>query len=641
MAGQARLSVGVSTDAREASAEFKALAADVKSVGDVSNGVNDGMQRVDAALQKLANARDTPMAIARAVAKLKVETEDLRAELERTPASAERMKAIEAALARADAAMTNSIARAGKLKESQEEVAQKMGLTAKGAEALGSSFGSLQGILGKMADQSSSASQAIAKVGFSVLAVGEALQFGYESGTKFNQFLEQHGNYLAKAIDGTVNFLTGLRSEDELLQKLPTTMNTALRAKQQLSEEMGKTLAGLKSEMGGWQDLEALRKKTIEQATLISERYVQLKSSGKDWRTEMEMQAPAINATAEMAMKLGMNIADLPLGFRMASDHSAEFAGKLAAVEREARLTGDGVRGLRDTLESLPQNLGEFRLPEVIDGLSKAIQSAAREGKDWSVILSDYRRELALLQAECEKAGVQGVDLFRVKILSLIPAHEAAKVALGSHAKEIDGWLDGMSAGWRKLEADAKRAREAEAAANNRTSQAPAEFRQIQDAAFGAAVAAGELGTNLDRVAEAVVATGGQMVVGAPIMFQMARATDEAVAATLRLVDATKRLREEQFQTLEVTRGWLDYVTNLREGYESGQNSLISYISALQDFATQLRTLFAGATGEAAESIQNMIDLINTLIATAGANAPTTSGNRQLDELNRLLDKGR
>ena len=191
------------------------------------------------------------------------------------------------------------------------------------------------------------------------------------------------------------------------------------------------------------------------------------------------------------------------------------------------------------------------------------------------------------------------------------------------------------------MEAAAKKARAAEDAANNRTSRAPEEFKQIQDAALGAAVAAGELGTNLDRVAEAVVATGGQMVVGAPIMFQMARATDEAVAATLRLVDATKRLREEQSQTLEITRGWLDYVTNLREGFESGQNSLISYISALNDFATQLRTLFAGATCEAGKAIQNMIDLINTLIATAGAGAPQTSGNRQLDELNRRLNEAR
>ena len=208
-------------------------------------------------------------------------------------------------------------------------------------------------------------------------------------------------------------------------------------------------------------------------------------------------------------------------------------------------------------------------------------------------------------------------------------------------AEETMKWLAEESAAWEKRAADVARARAAEDAANNRTSRAPAEFKQIQDAAFGAAVAAGELGTNLDRVAEAVVATGGQMVVGAPMMFEMARATDEAVAATLRLADATKRLRDEQFESLEVTRGWLDYVTNLREGYESGQNSLISYISALQDFATQLRTMFAGATGEAADAIQNMIDLINTLIATAGANAPTTSGNRQLDDLDKALGKGR
>lgn len=271
------------------------------------------------------------------------------------------------------------------------------------------------------------------------------------------------------------------------------------------------------------------------------------------------------------------------------------------------------------------------RLNEILGKAFKEGGAAGRE--EW---FNANRETIEKIVAAYEHFGLAVPDQVKAAYDAILADKGAQRVA-----EETAKWLAWEAAAYEENAERVRKARGKEAAEGNRTSRAPEEFKRYQDAAFGAAVAAGELGTNLDRVAEAVVATGGQMVVGAPMMFEMARATDEAVRATVELVEATKRLREEQTQNLEATRGWLDYVTNLREGYESGQNSLISYISSLQDFATQLRTLFAGATGEAAESIQNMIDLINTLIATAGANAPTTSGNRQLDELNRHLDKGR
>ena len=116
----ARLSVKVSADAKEASAAFTALAKDIKAVGTESVGVTEGVARVDAAMAKLAKAPDTPIALARATAKAKLEIDELRATLEKTPASAEKMKAISAALAQADSAIDKTITRAGKLVEAQE-----------------------------------------------------------------------------------------------------------------------------------------------------------------------------------------------------------------------------------------------------------------------------------------------------------------------------------------------------------------------------------------------------------------------------------------------------------------------------------------------------------------------------------------
>lgn len=637
----ARLSIGVNAVAKQASATFKELAADIKTVGKESVAVTEGVSRVDAALAKLASAPDTPGALAKAIGKAKVELEDFRAALERTPASAEKMRSIETALAQADAALARATERAARLKDATEEVGGQMQVTAKGAEALTGSFGSLQGILGKMADSTSSATQGVAKLGFQLIAVGEAFKFGYQVGQDFNKFLQEHGNLLERAIDTTVNWVTGLKSQEELLQRLPATMNTAIRAKQQLSEEMRKTLAGLKEEMGGWQNLDAVRKTTLDTAKLISERYTQLKSAGKDWRGEVELQAPAINATAEMLGRLGIGLEQVPLGFRMAAEHAAQFAASLDAAERAARLTGDGIRGLRDTLELIPNNLQDFKVTEVIDGLSKAIQSAAAEGKDWSVILTDYERELRALADAAQRAGVDGIDLFREKILSLIPAHEAAAVALGSHTQAIDKWLADQSRVWEQMDRQAKAQRERESAEANRTSKAPDEFKRYQDAALGAAVAAGELGTNLDRVAEAVVATGGQMVVGAPIMIQYAAATKEAKEELLGFLAAQRALREEQSQVLAGAQGWLSILANLTESYRTGETSLYNYITQLQALDTQVRQLFGGATGDAKTAVDALTDAIAKLIATAAGSGPGSYTPGTAGLLERELERGK
>lgn len=158
-----------------------------------------------------------------------------------------------------------------------------------------------------------------------------------------------------------------------------------------------------------------------------------------------------------------------------------------------------------------------------------------------------------------------------------------------------------------------------EDAAANRTSKAPEEYKRIQDAAFGAAVANGELGTNLDMVAKAVVATGGTMVVGAPIWIQIAQATREAKDEVLALADAYGTLSEAQTKALTAADGWMDYLANLKEAHEGGTLSLTTYISLLSQFRTQIQRMFANVTGEAADAVRGLEEAVQSLINTAGA----------------------
>lgn len=636
----ARLSIGVSADAKQASATFKELATDIKAVGKESVGVTDGVAKVGAALEKLAKAPDTPMALARATAKAKVEIDELRAALEKTPASAEKMKAITAALAQADAAMQKSIARAGKLGEAQEEVKQKMGLTAKGAESLGNSFNSLDGIMGKMADSSSAASQNIAKIGFSMMAAATAFKLGYDAGTKFNTFLQEHGNYLEKIIDLQIRQIDGLGTTKDLLTALPVAMNSTLKAQQDLTKETAATLDALEKEAGGWKDLDKVRAEAMQRADDISKRYNQLKAAGKDWRGDMELQAGSIKATTELLQRLGVQFADMPLGFEKASKHVAEFELRLIAAANAAVLTGDGVRGLRDTLELLPKNLKDFSLTEVMDGLAKAIKSARESGDGWEVILSDYSRELAALAKAAREAGNEGLAQFRTKILDLVPAHQAATIAVSDQAKATKKAVDEIVADYDRLAAAAAKSRAEQSAARNfATPETADNLKRIQFDAVGAAAAAGQFGTSLDTVAKKVVSLNGQLTVHQQIWLSVAMASDEATAALYRQIEATRALSDTQIASLDAARGWSDYLIALKEGYESGVTSLGSYIQQLVAFKSQLEQMFAGVTGAAADSLNEMIQLIETLLATAGAGGPESRGGGYAGQFQRDMNK--
>jgi len=203
------------------------------------------------------------------------------------------------------------------------------------------------------------------------------------------------------------------------------------------------------------------------------------------------------------------------------------------------------------------------------------------------------------------------------------------RAAMEARGADIDGtkaWVNAQLEEYGRLEEAVKQSRAAEDAATNRTSRAPAQYKEIQDAAIGAAAAAGEFGTSLDRVAEVVVATGGTMTVGTTMMIQYAEATREATQALLDQAVASRALREEQAQALEAVKGWTDYVLTLQQGYESGATSLYNYVTQLAAFKTQLLQLFGGVTGQAKEELQAMIDLIQKLISTAGAGGPVAKG---------------
>lgn len=398
--GEARLQVKVSADAKEASAAFSALAKDIKAVGTESVGVTDGVARVDAAMKKLASAPDTPMAIARATAKLKVEMDELRAALEKTPASAAKLGAINTALAQADSAMQKSIARAGKLVESQEEVKQKMGLTAKGAESLGNSFGSLDGIMGKMADSSSTASQSIAKVGFTVMAAGQAFEFGYGMGEKLRAGLTALGVQLPDLSDKTGAVVVAIESmvrgyeEAELVESaamVRARQIIALRDQQARAEQ---TLANATQKSGlVWKDANAEREAVIAKLNAAELALSRVAKSEQEWADAVKVNTPELQKLREEAQQHGLameKIAPRTAAAAAESDKWATAAKSAAAATREVAAAVKEMNTVSGQSVTVPI----FDLAEKADGTLRTLKLVRAELEGLQGVSSQMTGEL-------------------------------------------------------------------------------------------------------------------------------------------------------------------------------------------------------------------------------------------------------
>ncbi|HQN08755.1 MAG TPA: hypothetical protein PK569_14440, partial [Thermoanaerobaculia bacterium] len=72
---------------------------------------------------------------------------------------------------------------------------------AKGMMAASGAVGPFGEILEKLKVSSDTATGKLAGLAFKAVAIGGAFKTGYDAGTKFNEFLQNHGNYLEKAID--------------------------------------------------------------------------------------------------------------------------------------------------------------------------------------------------------------------------------------------------------------------------------------------------------------------------------------------------------------------------------------------------------------------------------------------------------
>ena len=302
------------------------------------------------------------------------------------------------------------------------------------------------------------------------------------------------------------------------------------------------------------------------------------------------------------------------------------------ATEEQARAVAEYQMTLQrlDEIVSSAKSRGfTIMSPEDMDKQFDAVRSLAKGlddalGKAFKEGGAEERDKWAAANEEAVKMVLEAYKRIPDEIPANIKAIADAQNASAAAARQ---WSFEQAAAWEGSRAAAEAAGAAQ--------------RDHTTAVQQAQSANQDFGTSLDYVAQKVVENGGTLTAGAPIWLTVAQATDEATNSLLRYMEASRALREEQTAALEATKGWTDYVIALKEGFDSGVTSLYNYTTELQRFKTQLLQLFGAAQGEAKESLQAMIDLIQELIRTAGAGGSNRYDPSQAGRLEDAIRKSK
>ena len=444
-----------------------------------------------------------------------------------------------------------------------------------------------------------------------------------------------------KAVDGVKKETVELdKTAGAASKSVDTAGKSAQKSAQEvakLGEATGSTRGMFKglSEMGGelGQKFGILAGKVMAVASAFTVGF----QAGLKMREGLVALGVAVPDLSDKMANLVLRTEELVRGYEKAElvESAAIARGRQIVALREAQAVAERALAAAQAAACVEWKNADAERQKVIDKLNAVEQLLARANKGEAEYGATIKANAPLLRELAEASEANNIALEKVAPRTAAAAEAAEKYAAAATKvaevqrtgravtiataeavlEEAAAWEGSLAA----LEADANKRRD-------HTTAVEAAERAQQD-----------FGTSLDVVAQKIVETGGTMTVGAPYFIQYAQATREATQALLDMAVAHKGLREEQAQALEATKGWTDYILTLKDGYESGTTSLYNYVTALGAFKTQLLQMFAGAKGEAKESLQAIIDLINELVRTAGAGGRETFSQGPLGDLERAI----
>lgn len=378
---------------------------------------------------------------------------------------------------------------------------------AKGMMAASGAVGPFGEILEKLQVSSTGATGKIAGLAFKAVAVAGAFKVGWDAGTKFNKFLQEHGNYLEKAIDATVRFTsarkdaesTGLAADIDLESEAITEHTKALagqivarKAARNATEEADR---GIKESIAGWQSAADQQRKFTEEIGKVEAKFKDLTKTGADWRKEVEANRAPLEAWVKRLEDAKVPLDSLPESVRA----MVEYLKSLGAAAAESVA---GITSLAAALESL----GKGDTLASIEAVASALEKIKAEGGDVGAAVAANAAGFQALRDAAEKNS-ESLQKFRTEIMDQIPAYQATEMAM----KQYAGTLEGIAASVAEYEAARRAANEADIEAGVRM----AEFKAH----------AAEMARSIDTIGEAWVKATGQ---AAGFTVEVRRATQAA-----------------------------------------------------------------------------------------------------------------
>lgn len=228
---------------------------------------------------------------------------------------------------------------------------------------------------------------------------------------------------------------------------------------------------------------------------------------------------------------------------------------------------------------------------------------------------------------------------------------ENAKLLADEQKKNVDGWYS-LAAANEKYYGSLDRIIEREKAMAEALKKSNAEFAngeaviKARNAAIDAATASVTTHTDsMERLGAGTVAASGTMATMTTKLsllegtfFSVAAATDAQNTALENLLKTQNAYGAAVEKTLDVAKGWKDYLAGLADAYRTGAMDLLQYKNRLVEFQTQLQMLFTGATGEARKAIEAMTGAIQQLINTAGGGPQGPFDMSPTGQLNRTFN---
>ncbi|HGP6087911.1 TPA: hypothetical protein ACLNTW_003688, partial [Vibrio cholerae O1] len=334
---------------------------------------------------------------------------------------------------------------------------------AKGLMSASGAVGPFGEILEKLKVSSDTATGKLAGLAFQAVAIGGAFKTGYDAGTKFNEFLQSHGNYLEKTIDKVVSLgssyagmkanMTGLAADIDLENAALTEHTKSLLAQivaraasRKATEEAD---AAIKAALPGWKSAADQQKELNTTIENTARKFGDLQKNGADWRKEVEANQEPLTQFVEKLNAQKVAIETLPEPLQQAIKYLQE----LKAAAEGAGGAASGIEKLKAAIEGL----GSAGTADSIKSIAEALAAIRAEGGNTGDAFAsniDAMRELR----EQAKGSYDTLDAFRKQILDQIPAYQAMALV----NEDYVGALDKMNEAYARLEQSRRAANDAD-----------------------------------------------------------------------------------------------------------------------------------------------------------------------------------